>query len=101
MNKQWPKENGTVGFCEITDPIIKALKFAYKLQRRNLKKDIPWSGLDIGEDLLSSNFGPDQTLSYESLSFNQEDQGRNALEMIVGIAVQLGIEQGRRMQMSK
>ena len=101
MNKQWPEKDKTVGFYEIAEPIIKALKFAYRLRRKNLRKDIPWNGLDIGEELKASNFSPDSTLSHESLRFNQEDQGRNALEVIIGIAVQLGIEQGRRIEVER
>ncbi len=98
MNKPWPKGGKTVSFHEITEPIMNALRFAYSLHRKNEEKDIPWEGLDIGESQKATCFVPDENLSADSLAFQLEDQGRTPLEVIVGIAVQLGIEQGRRVE---
>ena len=95
-NKPWPNNGQTVSFQDMVKPIVDAISFAYQLQRQNKSTDIPWSGLDIGNDLKATCFNPDERLSAEQLNYSNEDQGRTALEEIVGIAVQLGMEQGRR-----
>lgn len=96
MNKQWPKDGKTVSFHEITGPLVKALKFTYNMQRKNREMDVSWKGYDIGNDLKATSFSPDENLKAESLAYQEEDQGRDASEVIIGIAVQLGIEQGKR-----
>jgi len=73
------------------------LKFAYKMKRQNQNFDIPYDGFDIGRQQWASCFHANETLSAEHLRFIKEDQGRDALDEIIGIAVQLGIEQGRRL----
>ncbi len=98
MNKPWPKDDKTVSFHEVTDPIMEALKFTHSIKRKNTAMDVPWKGLDIGESQKATCFVPDENLTADSLAFQLEDQGRTALEVIIGIAVQLGMEQGRRVE---
>ncbi len=99
-SKAWPDEK-SVEFDDLCEPVCKALRFAYKLQRQNEGSSIPWTGLDLGQRELVCSPSPDDKLSASSLQFDDEDQGRDALEVIVAIAVQLGIEQGRRMERSE
>jgi hypothetical protein len=40
----------------------------------------------------------DERVSAEQLRYDDEEQGRDPLEVIIGIAIQLGIEQGRRVE---
>ncbi len=94
--KEWPEDNKTVMFDELTEPIIKAIRFAYDVTRKNENKDIPWEGLDIGKSARACCFSPPEALAASNLRYSLDDQGRDALEEIVGLAVQLGIEQGRR-----
>ena len=95
--KKWNKNKiKTARFSDLADPVIKAIKFAYKLERRNEDKDIKWTGYDIGERDKITCFSPDEKLTAESLAFALEDQDRDALSEIITVAVQLGIEQGRR-----
>lgn len=89
--KPWPDDDKPASFSSITDPICEAIKFAYSLKRKN--KD---NGFNIGDDLLAGCFDPKTALSVENLRYDLEDQGRDALKVIIGIAVQLGIEQGKR-----
>ncbi len=97
--KAWPESpNETVMFSDLTEPLVRAVKFAYKRTRKNLNKDIPYEGYDIGKSLKASCLPPDESLIAQNLKWQQEDQGRDALEVIMGIAVQLGIEQGRRVE---
>ena len=95
---KWPKDETTVMFNKIADPIKEAIEFAYDLTRQNKRKSIPWHGLDIGEAEKVSNLTPKERLKKTQLDHSLEDQGRDALDEIIGIAVQLGIEQGRRIE---
>jgi hypothetical protein len=84
----WPEKGGPATFAMLADSICAAIRFAYQLKRQNQDQDIPWTGPDIGED--------DEQLSAEMLALIEKDQGRDALDEIVGLALRLGIEQGRR-----
>lgn len=95
--KEWPEKSATVRFTDITEPIIKAIRFAYNLKRKNTQRDIPWEGLDIGKEEQACCFSPIEKLTAFNLEYSLDSQGRDALTEIVGVAVQLGIEQGRRM----
>lgn len=97
--KEWPDNDKPAYFEDITAPIIKALKYAYRLQRKNKGNDIPYNGFEIGKDSLATCLNAKYQLSAESLAYAMDDQGRNALEEIIGLAVRLGIEQGRRITM--
>ena len=94
--KQWPDNNGRVPFWEITGPICDSIRAAYKLERINEDKDVLYNGLDIGKDI--PDLRPDQKLTAENLRYDKEDQGRDALEVLIGIAVQLGSELGKRIE---
>lgn len=94
---KWPEDEAEpLSFDAITRPLIKAIKYAYKLERRNKGKSIPWSGPEIGRPELAICLPAKEKLSAKMLAYSEDDQGRDALEEIVGLAVQLGIEQGRR-----
>ena len=96
-SKQWPKE-GPVPFRDLATPICDGIRFAYKLSRRNLGRSIPWVGYNIGDRALVRSFPPHEMLRRSQLHYYDTEQGRDALEVLIGIAVQLGIEQGRRME---
>jgi len=98
--KKWPKDDKPARFEDICNDICKAINFAYTLQRRNASKNIPWKGLEIGKQSLCGSFGMKEALSAESLAYQLEDQGRDALKILVGRAVMLGIEQGRRAEVN-
>jgi hypothetical protein len=94
--KEWPADEKPAYFEDITAPIIRAIKFAYALRRKNRGKSIPYNGLDIGKDSQATCLRAKEQLSAEQLAYSSDEQGRNALEEIIGLAVRLGIEQGRR-----
>jgi hypothetical protein len=95
--KPWPKDGKPASFGEdILPPLLRAIRFAYDLKRRNAGKSVPWNGLDIGEEEKVGCHTPKVKLSRRQLKYSEEEQGRDVLEEIVGLAVQLGIEQGRR-----
>lgn len=96
-SKPWPDEK-PVNFRELVGPVCDAVRFSYDLSRRNEHRSIPWTGHNIGSEELVCSSPPHERLKRSELQYNEKEQGRDALEVLVGIAVQLGIEQGRRME---
>lgn len=94
----WPTDGKPADFSDLVAPIVKAIKFTHTLDRQNTDKDVPWDGPNIGASELACCFDPLYALSAEMLAYDEEDQGRDALEVIIGIALQIGIEQGRRIE---
>jgi len=80
-------------FEELVKPVVKALKAAYTLERKPLA-DIKWRGPNISNGF---SLSPSERLTAENLRYSEESQGRFALDEIVGIAVSLGIEQGKNL----
>lgn len=117
--RQWPEGNETVPFDDLAGPIVQALADAVGNgmvwcvgTKRHASegraygfasgtssiKSIDYAGYDIPDNLKHVCQPPDKRLSREGLRFDWEDQGRNPVEVIVGLAIQLGIEQGRRIE---
>lgn len=92
--KKWPKNNKAADFDELCKPVIKAVKEAYNLKRK--EKDIKWTGLPIGQTEAAGCPEFSEALSAEGLAYHGE-RGREPIDVIISIAIQLGIEQGRRM----
>jgi hypothetical protein len=97
--RKWPDNDEPLDFDSLTTPLLKAIKFAYKLERKNKGQAIPWSGPDSGVHA-GYSLHPKQQLSAENLRYSDEEQGRDALEELIGLALRLGIEQGRRITMT-
>lgn len=102
-SKPWPDESDkTVNFSDLVKPVCMSIRFAYRLIRRNEHRSVPWTGYDIGASEGASELAccssPDERLQQSQLKYDEESQGRDALEVIVGVAIQLGIEQGQRME---
>jgi hypothetical protein len=93
----WPEsKHEPLDFDDIARPIIKAIRFCYGLKRKNQEKDVPWKGPNIGRSERATCLDAAYTVSVENLAYSRDEQGRDALEEIVGLAIRLGIEQGRR-----
>ena len=92
----WPPDDAPANFEDLTAPICAAIRFAYRLQRRNQDRDIPWSGPEIGAEERATALLAQAQLGAVNLAYSLDDQGRDALTEIIGLAVRLGIEQGRR-----
>ena len=96
--KKWSNQKDeTAIFSDLADPILKAIRFAYKLKRKNIDEDIKWKGYDIGENDKVTCFSPDEKFKVKSLAWALEEHGMDALHEIITVAIQLGIEQGRRL----
>ena len=84
-------------FDELTEPVCKAIRALYRLTPWNNGDSIKWTGPELGKRMKAHSLEFDELLTRESLEWNDEDQGRDPLMVVVGIAIQLGIEQGRRL----
>lgn len=92
----WPPNDAPASLEDLVGPICDAIRFAYTLARQHADRDIPWSGPEIGvAQQANCPLAADQ-LRAENLAYALDDQGRDALMEIVGLALRLGIEQGRR-----
>ncbi len=91
---KWPANDKPANFEDLTRSVRKALRFAYKMQRKNEGKSIPVAGYDLPKSAIAP--AASVLLNTENLKYSKENQGRDALDEIIGYAIRLGIEQGRR-----
>lgn len=96
--KKWPGNDKPAYFEDIAESFVKAVKFAYNIDRKNIDKSIPYNGYENGD--LASCPSIKTLFNKESLEYNLNDQGRDALTIIIQAAIQVGIEQGRRIAMN-
>lgn len=94
MNR-WPKDGEPANFEDLVGPLREALGFCYGMDRHRVGEDVPYWGLNVGD--LHINLPVDEQLSARNLVWQADEHGRDAADVILGIAVQLGIEQGRRL----
>lgn len=86
--KQWPTDGSPVRFDDLLTPCRNALwKGEYQ-------------GYDIGERDKACCLSPDETLSPEGLDRARE-RGQDRAAVVLSVAIQLGIEQGRRLKMQE
>lgn len=95
--KKWPDNDKPASFEDVAEPFVKAMKFAYTIDRKNIDKSIPYNGYENGD--LAGCPSIKTLFEKESLEYNLNDQGRDALTVIIQAAIQVGIEQGRRIAM--
>jgi len=104
----WPIDGSPTNLfsTNIIEPFSDAIKFIYRLSRKKWKgeggeivkyRDIPYCGLNIGDDDRAGCLGPEERFTAESLEYDEVDQGRKPLQVILGVMAQVCIEQGRRM----
>src|SRR4051812_39074396 len=97
MTVSWPEDRNTpADFEEIVKPLIAVAREAYTLTPRNEGTDLPYDGFGrdpYDADPAWNNF------SAESLAYDEE-RDRDPLAVIIGLAVQIGVEQGQRIARS-
>lgn len=96
MYKQWPEDGSPVDFESLVKPFKKSFRFAYNMRRKNLHKDVPYDGFNLGRSDLACCLPAKEKLNQRNLKYSNEEQGRDALEELIGLVLQVGIEQGRR-----
>ena len=93
----WPKDGKHIRFTKLTGPVYRAICDAYTLTKIDYGEGIKWTGPDLPESMAATSLPYNERLTREQLEYSEQDQGRDPLEEIIGIAVQLGMEQGRRL----
>jgi len=93
----WPKNDKHMHFSELTEPVCRAIRKAYKLTSKDYGEGIKWTGPELPQSMRAGCLPYDELLTRKQLEYSEQDQGRDPLEEIVGIAIQLGMEQGRRL----
>ena len=96
-NTDWPKDGKAADFSDLADAVRDTIRHCYTLKRKNKNVDVDWNGPDLPECMQATCLTFDEQLQADKLKYSKEDQGRSAIDVIIGIALQLGIEQGRRM----
>lgn len=94
--KGWPADHEPVDFQSIVQPLVRAVKAGYSISRKTQVRAVPYDGLDIAEDHRVEFGSVAELLSAGSLSRLDRD-GVSLLEVLVSVAVLLGMEQGRRL----
>ena len=85
-------------FDDLCDATRDAILQAYRVQRRKRCKGVKWEGPSLTSlSLLVGGLSIEEALSEEMLKYDEENQGRDPLDVIIGVAIRLGIEQGFRM----
>lgn len=78
-------------------PFMKTIRKKLKLSRKNLKKDIPYVGYPNGRSVRAGCFEPNERFMAERMEYDLYDQGRDALEVIIGSMITCLSEQGARL----
>ncbi len=95
-DKNWPADNKMVGFPDIADPIREALQIAMDKGEKVYEEGIEWTGLKQGFKNQATVPSPLEALHSYNLKRSNKKQNRDVFTEIITIAIQLGMEQGRR-----
>jgi len=93
---EWPVDNKPTSFYHLSGAVREAVDFCYTLRRKNSKEDVPWNGPPLPEFLKAQCHEFHDALTADKMEYQLEGQDRDAMDVIIGIAMQLGMEQGRR-----
>jgi hypothetical protein len=92
--KAWPAdETKMVAMGELLEGVEKLLRTGYILKRRNVP--LLYDGHNIGTLSLAACLGADDAFSKDGLAHHRR-QGRDLLTVALGVAFNLGFEQGVR-----
>lgn len=83
-------------FDDTLTPKMKAVRKNFKMKRKNEDKDIPYRGYPNGRSSRAGSLEPAERFTAEHMRYDLEDQGRDALEVIMGAMITCASEQGRR-----
>lgn len=98
--KKWPENNKTVPFEDLVKSVKSCVNFHYKLKRIHTFEPMDYKGYDIGSSIRATSLSPNESLTLDNLERDRE-QGRDPMDTIIAIAIQLGIEQGIRVESEK
>lgn len=87
----------TTYFEDIVDPLLKEFRKYFRLSRKNRKKDIPYTGFPNGRASRAGCLEPVNHFMADQMEYDETDQGRDGLTVIIGQMITTMTEQGRRM----
>ncbi len=93
--KKWPNGTRTVHPALLLMPLKRIIQEGYELKRNNISS-FDYTGFNIGEDELQDLPSPEERFSPHWLEVSSKFQ-TTLLDHALMIALQLGIEQGRRL----
>lgn len=93
----WPEDGSPLSEDTLVRLVRGALLFTHGVRRHNQGFSVPWHGPGQGELTEVGTLDPAEALSAEELA----KPGRDALEAVIEVAIQLGMEQGRRVTMMR
>jgi len=68
-----------------------------EVTRKPGDEGVEYDGPPLHPRFFVASFKPREALSKEKLDFAEQDQGRDALEEVLAVVLQMGVEQGLRM----
>lgn len=99
--KQWLSNNAPADFEELIKECKDTLLQGIKYERINTDKDIKWNGHTTTNPYNRHvSLDPDFQLKAKHMKEVLEAQGRDFIDIILGLAISLGIEQGRRITLT-
>jgi len=90
----WPDDGSLVDFAKLIEPLVGVMKAGYFMRRRPIES-LSYKGYNIGQRERATCLAPDDAFKKESLE-RAKEQGRDLLDVVLQVAFQLGVEQGRR-----
>lgn len=90
--RPWPSDGSTVDFTDLVEPLVDLMR--QRFVERPDSDTLTYDGYDVGAKHVC--LGIDELIEPANMAWQLEDQGRDALEVLVAACVQVGIEQGRR-----
>lgn len=95
---QWPADGSTVEFEDLLEPLRDLADQLFEIKDRTVDGGPPpisYVGYDVH---LPTDFGVVESFSPDVLSWSVEQHGNDAMFHLLRLALQLGIEQGRRVE---
>lgn len=93
--RDWPANEEPASLESLASACKRALMQGITWERINADRDVEWAGPPAGRDGRSTALGFPDMLRADYLGAERE-QGRDVIDVILAIAIRLGIEQGRR-----
>lgn len=96
IGMQWPEDGSPAEFSDLVGPLVDAFNAGASWRRKPGmdRSDIPWTGLPLPHIGAGC---PEARLSADWRRIDR-DQGRSFLETVLGLALNLGMAQGQRVE---
>ena len=97
---KWPQHGRPSTHAKLAKRVSSTIKRAYKLKRVTRRdggpSELAWRGPEVGLATRSALGSAQHQLTAANLAYNAQ-RGREPIDVLAGIAISLGIEQGQRM----